>query len=99
MGNDDSTMSILELRERQLIKANEIIARAQQLCERVLYAQGDEQDMSIVNLQYDCVGWIGIWDSNPVMGKRVNGAEADGVDSTGSPQVIPVDFNQNPEKN
>lgn len=88
MGNDDSTMSILELRERQLIAADGIIGRCQQLCERVLYEQGDEADMSIVNLQHDCVSWNALWLGKPVTGRRVT-ENTDGV--------IPVNFN--PEKN
>ena len=88
MGNDDATMSVMELRERQLIIADSIIARAQQLCEKVLSEQGDQADMSVVNLQHDCVSWSGVWISKPVMGQRV---DADGI--------IPVDFNQKPEQN
>lgn len=67
MGNDDPQNSINGLRERQLIAADGLIARCQQLCERVLADSGDRADASVVQLQHDCVQWSGIWYAQPVL--------------------------------
>lgn len=63
----DATNSINEFRRRQLAEADNIIARASQLCERVLAEAGDQADSRIVQLQHDCADWSSKWSDVPAV--------------------------------
>lgn len=38
-------------------EAERLIGRCQEICERILRAQGDAAEREIVQLQHDCVEW------------------------------------------
>lgn len=59
---EDARKSVMGLHERMLGEGHGLIGRAQQLCERVLAAQGDHQDAAILQLQHDCARWHEKWD-------------------------------------